>query len=60
VLEWATPYSKEPVFTRFVVRLLTTPHLYDDAKLRATGFVPRFGLHDAIAYLVGAGERTGR
>jgi nucleoside-diphosphate-sugar epimerase len=52
VLEWTTPYTKEPIFTRFVVRLLTTPHLYDDSKLRATGFVPRYGLEESIARLL--------
>ena len=54
-LEWITPYSKEPIFTRFVVRLLTTPHLYDDSKLRATGFVPRYGVEESIAALLDTG-----
>jgi dihydroflavonol-4-reductase len=53
VLEWTTPYSKEPMLTRFVVRLLTTPHLYDDSKLRATGFVPRYGLEESVAAFLG-------
>ena len=52
VLEWTTPYSQEPMLTGFVVRLLTTPHLYDDSKLRATGFVPPYGLDESIARLV--------
>lgn len=44
VMEAVYPYGKNPMLTRFNVEVLSTHTLFDDAKIRATGFQPRYDL----------------
>lgn len=48
VMEKTHAYGKNPPLTRFSVEVLSTHTLFDDRKIRATGFVPR---HDLMATL---------
>lgn len=48
VMEKIHPYGKNPPLTRFSVEVLSTHTLFDDRKIRATGFVPQ---HDLMATL---------
>lgn len=48
LFEWITPYGKNPPMTRFDLDVLSTHTLFDDSKIRATGFTPRFTLNDSI------------
>lgn len=49
LIEWLTPYSKEPMLTRLAVRALTTTTLYDDKKLRNTGFNTKYAFEESVA-----------
>jgi nucleoside-diphosphate-sugar epimerase len=44
LMEKVTPYGKNPPLTRFSVEVLSTHTLFDDRKIRATGFEPRYDL----------------
>ncbi len=48
LIERIVPYAWEPSLTRFSVEVMATHTLFDDRKLRAAGFAPRFGLEDAL------------
>ena len=48
LMEWLTPYSRQPVMTRFAVRSLTTDTLFDDGKLRETGFRPKYSFEESV------------
>lgn len=45
----AMPYRFNPAFTRFSVAVLSTPSLFDDKKIRALGFAPKYTLEDALS-----------
>jgi hypothetical protein len=44
LLEAVYPYGRNPPLTRFSVEVLSTHTLFDDTKIRATGFQPRHNL----------------
>jgi nucleoside-diphosphate-sugar epimerase len=44
VMEAVYPYGKNPALTRFSVEVLSTHTLFDDAKIRATGFQAKYDL----------------
>ena len=54
LFEWVVPYGKKPPMTRFDLEVLSTDTLFDDSKIRATGFEPQFdlmqGLEDVIPF----------
>lgn len=48
ILEFITPYGKEPLLTRFSATVVSTHTLFDDTKIRKTGFVPRYSLQETL------------
>jgi nucleoside-diphosphate-sugar epimerase len=48
ILEKATPYSGEPMLTPMLVKSLTVPRIWDDSKIRNTGFEPLYSLEEAV------------
>lgn len=48
VMEWIYPYGSSPPLTRFMVETMSNHALFDDSKLRRTGFNPRYELSDTI------------
>lgn len=42
------PYGWTPPITRFEAEVLSNDTLFDDARIRATGFAPRYGLRDSL------------
>jgi len=53
LLEALYPYGKNPPMTRFDLEALSHDGLFDDAKIRLTGFVPRYSLGDGIEDYLG-------
>lgn len=49
LIERLTPYTKEPMLTRMAVKSLTTPNLFDDKKLRSTGFHTKHSFEESAA-----------
>ena len=49
-LEVLLPYGVEPPLSRFSVDVMSSQLLLDDARLRATGFVPQHDLVAALTY----------
>lgn len=49
LMEKLYPYGKNPPLTRFSVEVLSTHTLFDDSKLRATGFEPRYSLEETLS-----------
>jgi dihydroflavonol-4-reductase len=47
-LEKVTPYSGEPILTPLLVKSLTVPRIWDDSKIRNTGFEPIYSMDDAV------------
>lgn len=47
-LEFVFPYGSSPPLTRFMVETMSTHALFDDSKLRATGFAPRYSLRETL------------
>jgi len=48
VMECAFPYGSSPPLTRFMVETLSSNTLFDDSKLRATGFLPKYCLRETL------------
>jgi dihydroflavonol-4-reductase len=48
LLEKLFPYGVEPPLTRFGIDALTRNSLFDDSKLRATGFQTKYNFEDAL------------
>lgn len=48
ILETLTPYGKTPMLTRFSATVVSTHTLFDDSKIRATGFMPLYDLRETI------------
>lgn len=46
--EWLVPYGKNPPITRFDLDVLSTHTLFDDKKIRLTGFEPKYQLTDSL------------
>lgn len=42
------PYGSSPPLTRFDVAVLSTDTLFDDTKIRTSGFVPKYTIEDSI------------
>lgn len=53
VMEAIYPYGKQPPLTPFNVELLSTHTLFDDAKIRATGFEPKYTLMETLRDALG-------
>jgi len=49
IQEMLIPKGKGIAFNRFSVDVLSTNALFDDSKIRAAGFAPRYTLHDSVA-----------
>ena len=49
LLEKLTPYSKALPLVPFSVAVMSTQTLFDDKKIRALGFIPKYDLQDSIA-----------
>ncbi|MCY4044265.1 MAG: hypothetical protein OXE99_04215, partial [Cellvibrionales bacterium] len=43
------PFGSSPPLTRFDVAVLSTDTLFDDSKIRETGFSPKYSLTDSLA-----------
>jgi nucleoside-diphosphate-sugar epimerase len=56
LIELLTPWGKEPLLTRFSLEVLSCDTLFDDSKIRATGFTPKYGLKEALADYYAAGS----
>ncbi len=54
VLEWVTPETREPLFTRATAAWAAANRRFDGNRLRKAGFVPRYGLGDSIAAVFAA------
>jgi nucleoside-diphosphate-sugar epimerase len=48
VMEFLFPYGSSPPLTRFMVETLSSNTLFDDSKLRSTGFLPKYDLHETL------------
>lgn len=48
ILERIFPYGKTPPMTRFDMEVLSTVTLFDDSKIRATGFLPKYKVLDSF------------
>ncbi len=48
LLERIYPYGRNPPLTRFGIETLSNHTLFDDRKLRATGFLPKYGLAEML------------
>ena len=48
MMESLVPYGKNPPMTSFDLDVLSTDTLFDDSKIRTTGFEPKFTLIDAL------------
>lgn len=48
VLEWVTPYGKPLALTRCAIAVVTTPALFNDSRMRATGFTCQHTLQATI------------
>lgn len=48
LMEKVFPYGKEPPLTRFAVDVLTTSTLFDDSKIRQTGFKTEYNFEDTL------------
>ena len=57
LMEWVFPYGKNPLLTRFDVHVLSTDTLFDDTKIRATGFEAKYMLHDSLVDALGRKRR---
>lgn len=51
LLEWLTPYGKTPALTPFSASVVSSHTLFDDSKIRQTGFQPKYDLADSIAHV---------
>lgn len=48
LMEAAYPYGTHPPLTRFNLAVLSTDTLFDDKKIRDTGFTPRYSLPETL------------
>ncbi|NRB38328.1 MAG: NAD-dependent epimerase/dehydratase family protein [Pseudomonadales bacterium] len=48
LLEFIYPYGAEPALTRFSVEVLSNHLLFDDHKIRQSGFEPKYQLSDTL------------
>lgn len=48
LVEVLYPLGKEPPLTRFSMEVLSNDTLFDDSKIRATGFVPQYSLEASL------------
>jgi nucleoside-diphosphate-sugar epimerase len=48
LLEWLTPRPHQPPLSRLIVRFASSPALFNDAKLRATGFCTQYDLATTV------------
>lgn len=48
LFERIVPFGKTPPMTQFDMEVLSTNTLFDDRKIRATGFTPQYSVNDSF------------
>jgi len=48
IMEAITPFGKEPALTRFSASVVSTHTLFDDSKIRRSGFEPQYSLEATL------------
>ena len=53
VMEFVFPFGSSPPLTRFMAETLSSNTLFDDSKIRSTGFLPKYDLHETLIDALG-------